>query len=77
MRLALAAVLAAILYLGLSGTAHAGQFGRLFTGLPPLNSQTNQQLADLAQTQLDPNADSENNCERPAISGPTCTTSGS
>jgi hypothetical protein len=76
MRLALAAVLAAILYLGLSGTAHAGQFGRLFTGLPPLNSQTNQQLADLAQTQLDPNADSENNCERPAISGPTCTTSG-
>lgn len=36
-------------------------FGRMFPDLPPLNSQTPQQLADLAQTQLDPNADSENN----------------
>jgi hypothetical protein len=36
-------------------------FGRIFPDLPPLNSQTPQQLADLAQTQLDPNADSENN----------------
>jgi len=39
----------------------ASSFGRMFPDLPPLNSQTPQQLADLAQTQLDPNADSENN----------------
>lgn len=42
-------------------TARQSQFGRIFNGLPPLNSQSVQELADLAQTQLDPNADSENN----------------
>lgn len=41
--------------------ARQSSFGRIFPDLPPLNSQTTQQLADLAQTQLDPNADSENN----------------
>src|SRR3954468_10963498 len=48
-------------------TAGAENFGRLFPELPPLNSQTNQQLADLAQTQLDPNADAQNNCDDTTI----------
>lgn len=39
----------------------ATNFGRLFPGLPPLTGPTNQQLADLAQTQLDPNLDEGNN----------------
>jgi hypothetical protein len=41
--------------------AGATNFGRLFPALPPLTGATNQQLADLAQLQLDPNNDSENN----------------
>jgi hypothetical protein len=63
--------------LAVPGSARAdGTFGKLFPDLPPLNTQTAQQIADLAQTQRDPNADSENNCVRPAVSGPTCTPSG-
>lgn len=42
-------------------TAKISSFGQIFPNLPPLNSQTPQDLANLAQTQLDPNADSENN----------------
>ena len=30
-------------------------FGRMFPGLPALNTQTNQQVADLAASMLDPN----------------------
>jgi hypothetical protein len=63
--------------LAVPGSARAdGTFGKLFPDIPPLNTQTAQQIADLAQTQRDPNADSENNCVRPAVSGPTCTPSG-
>lgn len=55
------------LTLALATTAHAApadpsRFGVLLPGLPPLDGQTNQQLADLAQTQLDPGADAANNC---------------
>jgi hypothetical protein len=68
---------AALVVLGLPASARAdGSFGRLFPGLPALNGQSAQQIADLAQTQLDPNADSENNCQRPAVAGPSCTPSG-
>lgn len=42
-------------------TSRVSSFGEIFSGLAPLNSQTPQDLANLAQTQLDPNADSENN----------------
>src|SRR3954470_24750274 len=53
---------AALVVLGLPVSARAdGSFGRLFPGLSALNGQSAQQIADLAQTQLDPNADSENN----------------
>ena len=51
------------------------RFGRLFPNLPAFTDPTNQQLADLAQTQLDPNADADNNCADPfAIVG--CTFAG-
>lgn len=36
-------------------------FGFMLPGLPGFTTPTNQELADLAQAQLDPNADSENN----------------
>ncbi len=42
-------------------SAQTGNFGRLFPDSPGFVDPTNQQLADLAQTQLDPNADSGNN----------------
>jgi hypothetical protein len=42
-------------------TARANNFGRLLPALAGFTTPTNQQLADLAQTQLDPNLDSENN----------------
>jgi hypothetical protein len=41
--------------------ADASNFGRLFPGAPPFTAPTTQQLADLAQVQLDPNADADNN----------------
>ena len=44
-------------------TDRLSRFSRLFPELPPFNAPTPQQIADLAQTQLDPNADSENNPE--------------
>ena len=49
-----------------SSAAAADQFGRLFPTLPAFVDPTNQQLADLAQTQLDPNADSGNNVGVPS-----------
>src|SRR5258705_12041717 len=56
-------VLALLLTTGLLFAAPAvavaktnSNFGRMFVGLPPLNQQTNQQLADLAQTMLEPAA---------------------
>lgn len=53
--------LAAVLTLAASPTAAgANNFGRLFPTLAPFTA-TNQQLADLAQTQLDPNLDADNN----------------
>lgn len=57
------AVAAAVATLALAPSAAqaASKFGFMFPGLRPLNSQTNQQLADLAQSQLDPAADTENN----------------
>lgn len=58
------AVVAFLTVLTLATPAHAAgesRFGRMFDGLPPLNSQTVQQLADLAQSQIDPNADADNN----------------
>ena len=56
--------------------ASAGTFDHLFPDLPAFVTPTPDQLEGLALSQVDPNADSENNCERPAISGPTCKTSG-
>src|SRR4051812_17999554 len=44
----------------------SADFGRMFPGLPGLTDQTNQQLADLAQTQLDPNADAGDNLAVPS-----------
>jgi hypothetical protein len=68
---------AALVVLGLPASARAdGSFGRLFPGLPALSGQSAQQIADLAQTQLDPNADSGNNCQRPAVAGSSCLPSG-
>jgi len=46
---------------GQGGQARQSAFGFMLPGLPGFTSPTPQQLADLAQTQLDPNADSENN----------------
>jgi hypothetical protein len=43
-----------------------GNFGRLFGDSPGFVDPTNQQLADLAQTMLDPNADSGNNAGVPS-----------
>jgi hypothetical protein len=43
-------------------SADTSRFGKFFQRLPGLTTQTNQELADLAQTQPDPNADSANNC---------------
>ena len=57
---ALAVTLVATSVIASSATA-ADQFGRLFPTLPAFVDPTNQQLADLAQTQLDPNADSGDN----------------
>jgi hypothetical protein len=42
-------------------TDRSSQFGEIFDKLPGLTAQTNQEIADLAQGQLDPNLDSENN----------------
>jgi hypothetical protein len=44
-------------------SADTSRFGELFPDQPSLTSQTNQQLADLAQTQLDPGAASADNCD--------------
>ena len=46
---------------GVPATVTVSPFGEVYPRLPGLTSQTNQEIADLAQTQLDPNADSENN----------------
>jgi Animal haem peroxidase len=72
-RAILTAVAVSLLF---TAPAHAGTFGRLFPGLAPLNTQTNQQVADLAQTQLDPNADTDNNCPAGATLYSQCTGSG-
>ena len=48
----------AVMALALPASARAdGQFARMFPTLAPLNGPTDQQLADLVQRQLDPNAD--------------------
>lgn len=52
--------LVVVFFFLLCGTAQA-DFGRLFPDLPPLRS-SDQDLADLVQVQLDPNADADNNC---------------
>lgn len=39
----------------------SSMFGEIFSTLPALDTQTSQELADLAQLQLDPNADADNN----------------
>lgn len=59
-----AALLTLVLSLVLVAPASAAQdnFGRLFPNLPGFTAPTNQQIADLAQSMLDPNLDSENNC---------------
>jgi hypothetical protein len=44
-------------------SADTSRFGELFPDQPGLTSQTDQQLADLAQTQLDPGAASADNCD--------------
>lgn len=52
-----------IAVLALAAPASAqSQFGEMFPDLPALDQHSAQQLADLAQLQLDPNLDSENNC---------------
>jgi hypothetical protein len=43
-------------------SADTSRFGKFFQRLPGLTTQTNQELADPAQTQPDPNADSATNC---------------
>jgi hypothetical protein len=61
-------ILAASLVLvagALPASAHA-DFGRSFPALPGLTQQSAQQLADLAQTQLDPNADAGDNLAVPS-----------
>jgi hypothetical protein len=75
-RMLRAFVVAAVAFVAFTGAAQASNFGRLFPDAAPLNSQTPQQLADLAQTQLDPNADSENNCAPGETSGTGCLGSG-
>lgn len=56
--LAIAAALLALV----APPAAAAPFGEMFPELPDFTAPTVQQLADLAQTQQDPNADTENNC---------------
>lgn len=75
-RYAVATALVAVLTLPATASAQS-RFGELFPDLPPLNTQSNQQLADLAQTQLDPNLDDENNCAQPLAVPPVdCVGSG-
>lgn len=76
MRFLFVAPFVTALVLLLAGPASANQFGRLFPGLPPLNSQTSQELADLAQTELDPNLDSGNNCLVTTVPFSGCVRSG-
>jgi hypothetical protein len=61
-------VLVAIALAGTLSFAAPAQadFGRMFPSLPGLTDQTPQQLADLAQTQLDPNADTGDNLAVPS-----------
>lgn len=59
--LILAAVLVACLTLAPVAAGKASRFGFMFPGLPAFTDPTSQQLADLAQTQLDPGTDGENN----------------
>ena len=71
-----ALLLAVAIFCVLAGaaTAQSTRFGEMFPNLPDFTAPTNQQLADLAQTQLDPNADSENNClvTTPPVSAGAC-----
>jgi hypothetical protein len=46
---------------GVDNPLMPSMFGRIFPAEPLFNTQTNQELADLAQIQLDPNADADNN----------------
>jgi hypothetical protein len=62
LRKLLLAVLAAILMLIAVPAAQADNFGRLFPDLPPQRN-SDQDLADLVQNMLDPNAVTENNCD--------------
>jgi hypothetical protein len=81
---ALLALVAAVVANGAPGTAAPqadaqGTFARLYPDLPPLVGPTIQQIADLAQRQLDPNADADNNCPEGTPSpanGPECSPSG-
>ena len=50
-----------------SSAAAADQFGRLFPTLPAFVDPTTQQIADLAQTLLEPNADTGNNVDVPSV----------
>lgn len=69
MRRLCVALLAVLFTIGLAIPAQAEEaeaqpsspFVKMFPQLPGFTAPTNQQLADLAQTMLDPNADSENN----------------
>jgi len=67
-----------LLFLGtVVGTSQAQtNFGKMFPDLPGFTTPTNQQLADLAQTQLDPNNDSENNCTKTTRTVSGCVFSG-
>jgi hypothetical protein len=59
-----------------AATPPLGHFGRLFPDLPANSQATSQQIADLAQTMLDPGDDSENNCPPSVTAGPECLPSG-
>lgn len=58
--------------------AQLGNFDRMFPDLAGFTAPTVQQIADLAQGQLDPNLDSNNNCPVGATNpiGPDCTQTG-
>jgi Animal haem peroxidase len=68
MRLLRVVLLVLLAVLACAGPVHAQsltRFGEMYPDLPDFNAPTSQQLADLAQRQLDPNLDARNNCENP------------
>src|SRR4051812_17661139 len=68
--------LVAILVLCLASSASAASFGELFPNQPDGRIYSDQDLSDLAQSMLDPNADSENNCADNTPPGTGCTGAG-